>query len=308
MAKKKSVWGKWLQRVQVLHVVLPCVASWQCGRWSARVHQPRALVPPKAGAHSDAARLPRHAAALRRQQTAAACHMMVYDWRSTRVLAVFGPGAPELAAWCLQDPAGLQPPPGCDWERCALPEELSAPTRAARARDPQGWLRGAAPRLAEALPAGCQEWQSSPYLDPDLYRCWERLAGAGSARPHCLPRRALKWLARCQPERLRFRLDPEHLLTEEQEQGQRAIPVAMQGGAAAGGGSGCGSLSAGGGWAAAAPAGGAGQQARRGREREREQRDMEVRYLFHPSQPLLLAVVQDASTSIALRLSLYTRL
>ena len=44
--------------------------------------------------------------------------------------------------------------------------------------------------------------------DPDLY-CFDEQIG-GAVRPHHPPHRALKFMARCCPEALRFRLQPEH--------------------------------------------------------------------------------------------------
>lgn len=46
--------------------------------------------------------------------------------------------------------------------------------------------------------------------DPDLY-CFDERSIGGPIRPHHPPHRSLKFMARCQPERLRFRLDPAHL-------------------------------------------------------------------------------------------------
>lgn len=46
--------------------------------------------------------------------------------------------------------------------------------------------------------------------DPDLY-CFDERAVGGAVRPHHPPHRSLKWMCRCRAERLRFRLDPEHL-------------------------------------------------------------------------------------------------
>eukprot|EP00887_Chlorella_sp_A99_P000716 scaffold5.g716.t1 len=152
-----------------------------------------------------------HAAQAARRQQGQGSHLMLYDMRSAQVEAVFPAQSPELLEWYLQDPGALLPPPACEWERAAPPPALAAPARAARARDPMAFAREWRARLADELPAPCQERQASPYVDPGLYQFWERLQGAGACRPHHLPHRALKFLARCQPERLLFRFDPEHL-------------------------------------------------------------------------------------------------
>ena len=121
------------------------------------------------------------------------------------------PPSPSPPPRYLRDPGSLHPAPSSAWERCLAPPPQAAPVRAARARDPAASLRDWRQRLPEELPAACQDWQASPYLDPDLYQFWERLLGSGACRPHHPPHRALKFLARCQPERLRFRFDPDDI-------------------------------------------------------------------------------------------------
>jgi hypothetical protein len=146
--------------------------------------------------------------------------------------------------------------------------------------------------------------------DPDLY-CYDERAIGGAIRPHHPPHRSIKFMCRCQPERLRFRLDPEHL--------QAAPPVEQA----------TGRLCA---WpwtAGLPPVPGSASSwcllslltlssARESlpppfccagsRAAAAAAARAHVVYLFHPVQPCLLAVMQDIETAMAERVTLFTRL
>ena len=74
-----------------------------------------------------------------------------------------------------------------------------------------------AEELSRMLPWPCQMIQSSPYLDPQIYQWDERLINP-LLQSYKVPQRPLKFTLSSRPEKLRFRLDPEDFLPEENPQ------------------------------------------------------------------------------------------
>ncbi|EFN57545.1 hypothetical protein CHLNCDRAFT_143175 [Chlorella variabilis] len=145
-------------------------------------------------------------------------YLMLYNTAAACVEHLFVAHSPELAAWYLQQPGafhggGCGCGCGTDWERWVAPPAASRAAREQQLRDPLE-LRH---RLAEEVPASSQLRQATPYLDPDLY-CYDERAIGGAIRPHHPPHR--------HPERLRFRLDPEHLQPVAAPAGSRAAAAA----------------------------------------------------------------------------------
>lgn len=161
------------------------------------------------------------------------------------------------------------------------------------------------PRHSDAHAPGCQTRQSSPYLDPDLYQYDDRFVSA-DAYPRHLPHRAAKFVARAWPERLRFKFDADHVRQHPPPAPQQAPahapaasdgaqPEADQDRALAPGA------------VPPPPPEAAAAVAGHGNE-EGSRSELEVVYLFHPMQPFVLAVVEDAETGAAERISIFTRL
>ncbi|KAL4425493.1 hypothetical protein ABPG75_009509 [Micractinium tetrahymenae] len=150
---------------------------------------------------------------------AAGSYVMLYNLGDADVERLFVAHSSEFAAWYLAHPAafcGGGCACGCacgcasDWERCIVPPGGSRMAREQQRRDPAQAAKELRLRLADELPVPSQLPQASPYLDPDLY-CFDERSIGGPIRPHHPPHRSLKFMCRCQPERLRFRLDPAHL-------------------------------------------------------------------------------------------------
>lgn len=108
--------------------------------------------------------------------------------------------------------------------------------------------------------------QASPYLDPELFQFDERAVTRDSL-PRPLPHRASKFVTRSWPERLCFRLEADDVT---------AGPVTSALLAAE----------------------------RRGRA-PFDPGPLEVLYLFHPSQPFVMAVVESTDTGMAEELTFF---
>lgn len=144
---------------------------------------------------------------------AAGSYVMLYNLADADVERLFVAHSSEFAAWYLAHPAafcGAACSCATDWERCIVPPAASRLAREQQQRDPAHAAKELRLRLADELPVPSQLRQASPYLDPDLY-CFDERSIGGPIRPHHPPHRSLKFMCRCQPERLRFRLDPSHL-------------------------------------------------------------------------------------------------
>ncbi|KAL4421088.1 hypothetical protein ABPG77_009615 [Micractinium sp. CCAP 211/92] len=143
----------------------------------------------------------------------AGSYVMLYNVAEADVERLFVAHSSEFAAWYLSHPAALCGAAcggATDWERCIVPPAASRQAREQQQRDLAHAAKELRLRLADELPVPSQLRQASPYLDPDLY-CFDERSIGGPIRPHHPPHRSLKFMCRCQPERLRFRLDPAHL-------------------------------------------------------------------------------------------------
>lgn len=154
-----------------------------------------------------------HSSASHAAQAGGGAYLMLYNYSTAAVERLFVAGSPDLATWYMQQPATfLASSCGCgcstDWQRCLVPLGGSRAAREAQLRDPALAIKELRHRLWDELPATSQPRQATPYLDPDLY-CFDEQIG-GTVRAHHLPHRALKFMARCCPEALRFRLEPDH--------------------------------------------------------------------------------------------------
>ncbi|GAB4816686.1 hypothetical protein N2152v2_003732 [Parachlorella kessleri] len=141
----------------------------------------------------------------------ASAYHMVYDMRAARVEALHGANSQQLVEWYLKHVEEIHSG-SCvtKWERYASPAVLSRHAREQQARDPQQFMRDLRQRLGEELPVACQQQQASPYLDRNLYHYDDRFISP-SMKGHHPPHRAVKFMCCSQPERLRFKLEPQDI-------------------------------------------------------------------------------------------------